>query len=186
MEQAVSKYQWVRSDGGPLMVLERRLLSHWEGSDAPSGGRIVEAESRWGLDVATDYDRACDVSDWIDSIRVGDGEALIFGGDESAATWLPGEYGADGVVIRWEFADSEDGVMESARAWASSELKGTEISFSSQTSSLVLFAATETGEQQPIYPRLEFTIPAGSYSICTSPIENERMFIICHRFHRLD
>jgi hypothetical protein len=64
---------WFDHEGGPLILLPRETLPFWEGSDPPSGGRVVEAVSRWdNQKEATDYDRAGDVMAWAEVLTVGE------------------------------------------------------------------------------------------------------------------
>ena len=66
---------WLGTDFGPLLLVPGEHLSSWEGIDPPSSGRWVEARFRWHdpNDPATDYDRACDVEDYLGLIEIGTG-----------------------------------------------------------------------------------------------------------------
>jgi hypothetical protein len=101
------KLQWLNSSGGPLLLLAQNLLEHWEGIDAPSGGRVVEARSRWSPDQpVTDYDRACDVTDPIANIDVGPGRGVVIAGDPDPITVVAKASGVR--LVRWRLADSEN------------------------------------------------------------------------------
>src|SRR5690606_22287928 len=85
---------WYWNDGGPLVVLPSEQASLWEGSDSPRDGRAVNAVSRWNdpSDPATDYDRACDVTESITLLGVGEGWGLVLSTElAQAAAWLPDE-----------------------------------------------------------------------------------------------
>ncbi len=72
-----SNLLWVHSNGGPLILLSEHLLNYWDGINPPKDGRQIEATFRWGPhSAATDYDRACDVSDYMGLLEVGPGAAL--------------------------------------------------------------------------------------------------------------
>ncbi|MGI8882844.1 MAG: Imm21 family immunity protein, partial [Pyrinomonadaceae bacterium] len=94
------KFTWVSGDGGPLILMEQKYLTTWEGSDEPSNGRVIEANSQWVLDVITDYDRACSIEDYLGLINVGEGKAIVLGGDEMATTWFPLSENSEGILIR--------------------------------------------------------------------------------------
>src|SRR5207249_653912 len=54
--------KWKCVDGGPRVLLPAELLRTWEGSDQPSGGRVVATDFRVDGNhsrPATDYDLAC-------------------------------------------------------------------------------------------------------------------------------
>ncbi|MBW3570406.1 MAG: immunity 21 family protein [Gemmatimonadetes bacterium] len=82
------------NDGGPLLVLPGAAVAHWEGIDAPSNGRVVEASFRWSAAElsATDYDRACDVSARTAAvIRVGPSWGIVLGTETAgSALWIHG------------------------------------------------------------------------------------------------
>jgi len=105
----VTGLTWIESNGGPLLVLPCSLLSAWRGTDDPSPGEKVEATFRWNpAGVATDYDRACDVSDFAGVIPVGSGEALVLADEPLPTTWLPA--GDGGSLARWRFGPDQASV----------------------------------------------------------------------------
>ncbi len=162
--------------------MEQRLLAYWEGSDAPSNGRIVEAESRWGLDVATDYDLACDVKDWAGSIRVQDGNALVISTDGGAAgTWISGIEGAPGALVEWGYADSDEDIIEAARELISTGELAIINEFDVATDASVLFVAAERGFDDR-YKRLSINLPAGKYMVMSGQRSTETISTVCHVF----
>lgn len=178
------KFEWISCDGGPLMLIEEKYLTSWEGSNAPSNSRIVEANFRWGLEVATDYDRACDIEDYIGLINVGEGKAIVLGGDEMATTWFPLIENQEGILIRWFYGNSESDVIKVAESLSNKLGKDENFEFTVEDSNLVLFAATESGNDK-IYPRLKFNLSSGTYKISMIEHEDEQTSIICHRFRKI-
>ncbi len=178
------KFNWISADGGPLIVLEQKYLENWEGSDEPSNGRIVEANFRWGLDIATDYDRACDIEDYLGLINVGKGEAIVLGGDELATTWFPLSEDQAGFLIRWNYGNSEFDVINAAKSLINEAGKDENIEFTVKDSNLILFAAAEPGNYQ-IYPRLKFNLSSGNYKIFTNEYKDEQTSVICHSFRKI-
>ena len=178
------KFTWISGDGGPLILMKKKYLASWEGSDAPSNGRVVEAISRWGLDVATDYDLACDVEDYLGLINVGEGKALVLSGEQLATTWFPLFENAQGILIRWEYGNSEIEVIDFAKSLLNEVEKDEDIEFSVGNSELVLFVAAESGSDK-VYPRLEFNLSKGTYKISTIEREDEQTSVICHHFRKI-
>jgi hypothetical protein len=172
--------QWVTCDGGPLLVLAKENLPAWEGSATPSQGRKIEAQFRWNSGgPATDYDRACDVEDYIALIDVGAGKGMVLGGEESDATWLPLVDG--GLLVRWVYGENDEGSLAAVDRIPKDAFEDSGLSFSVGESPLVLFAACESSGDQ-IYPRIEFQIAPGCYQILTSHYEEiGRISLICHR-----
>ena len=93
--------QWIGSEGGPLLLLPSSLLSEWEGSNTPSQGRVAIAEFRYGDSdaPATDYDRACDVDEYLGLITVGNGLGLVLGNEPFATAWWPAQAGNGGMLV---------------------------------------------------------------------------------------
>lgn len=183
MFDAEFEYRWVSCDGGPLLLVEEKHLPFWEGSDAPSKGRVVEADFRSGSDVATDYDRACDIEDWLGLIDVGEGKGIVLSGDETAATWLPLVEKQDGMLVRWIYAGSEDAVVSAAKSLSDKPGKDENVEFSVEDSDLILFAACE-GSEDAVNPRLRISLASGTYKIFTIEYEDQQTSVICHRFRK--
>ncbi|WP_405983349.1 Imm21 family immunity protein [Streptomyces sp. NBC_00872] len=97
---------WVRSMGGPLIVVPASALDRWSG--CTEDGVILG-----GTAVSDDYDRACDVEGWAGVISVGTGAAALVLADEPATTrYLPEQR----VFLRRLAADSEAELLEAAGA----------------------------------------------------------------------
>lgn len=179
------KFDWVDGEGGPLILIEEKYLSNWEGSDSPSNNRVVEAKFRWNeQEIATDYDRACDVDDFIGVVDVGAGKALVLGDEPNAATWIELENKVDGILVRWVYGESEDEVINAAKSISTDTGKREDFVFSVEDSSLVLFAACESYSDS-LYPRLKFKLHNGRYEVSTIEYKDERTSVICHRFRKL-
>lgn len=81
--------EWVESGGGPLIAIPEAVLAFWTGAD--------------GDEIASDYDRACDVEGAVGLLPVGDSRALVLGDEPAPTAYLPGHR----VFVRWYAADSE-------------------------------------------------------------------------------
>src|SRR5689334_17973405 len=89
--------QWVESAGGPLIVVPLELAQSWRGIEAVPG------------DPVTDYDRACDVDDYLGVLEVGPGRGLVLGDEPMRTAFVPSADG--GILVRWGYAPSEDAVL---------------------------------------------------------------------------
>ena len=163
----------------PLLLVALDNLSAWEGIDVPSNGRKIEASFRWNPGgPATDYDRACDISDYLGVIDVGNGKGIVLSDEPLMTTWIPSLDG--GLLVRWGFAESEKDVISAALNIPHDAYEDSGFSLAVGNSSLVLFAACESGHDQ-LYPRIEFKIEPGNYRILTSKYESNETGLICHR-----
>lgn len=164
-------------------MMEEAILDFWEGSDEPSGGRVVNAESRWGLDVATDYDKACDVNDFAGVIEVDRGRAFVLSTNGDAmATWLPNFEGFAGAFVEWGYADNERDLVEEASCLIRESAFSETHEFNIHSGPCVLFVAAERGRED-IYPRQTFDLTPGKYVVRTGVRTTEQTSVVCHVFH---
>jgi hypothetical protein len=91
--------KWIESTGGPLLILEKVVLSNW-GSNNPNGNG------------QTDYDRACSVEEYIGVINVGYGKTLVLGDVPARTSWFQSKDDKGGLIIRWIYGRSEKQVEE--------------------------------------------------------------------------
>ncbi len=94
---------WFENDGGPLAVMPRDPVPLWEGGALPSRGRVVHADFRYDGEIATDYDRACDVNEPARVLEAGEGWVLVLGGVVQSAAWYPLARGSEFAVISVEW-----------------------------------------------------------------------------------
>jgi Immunity protein 21 len=189
-----ANWTWISSYGGPLLLIPGEYLYAWEGGDAPSNGRQVQAKFRWAGpdDVATDYDRACDVEGWIGRLEVGDGSAVVLGGEPAMTAWLPAapstvdDSDIVGYLVRWIAADSMDMFRTAVKAalqdprvqWRDERVQ---IQVGSQP--LFLFEAACPGTEMEDGEFLGIDVTAGTYGICTAEYTAApRTSIVLHRF----
>lgn len=154
---------WITSNGGPLLLLPRSLLAHWSGVDAPSDGRVIEAQFRWNPDQpASDYDRACDVQGYTGVLAVGDGWGLVIGDEPNPVRWLPMSGG--GIIVRWEFAPNDEAVEEAIGRVPQELPWQPEGEFRVVSSPLELFDSGEPGTGA-LMPRLAMDLTPGDYRV---------------------
>jgi hypothetical protein len=157
--------QWVESNGGPLLLLPNRLLEAWEGTDEPEPYRGIEAKARWNAGgPATDYDRACDVTDLVGTVPVGAGEGLVLGDEPLATAWWPLSDPASGILVRWEYAADDAAVAGWLRRIPKQLQWKAGVRFAFNDDGLVLFDAAEPG-LDPLGARLEIALSGGTYEV---------------------
>jgi Immunity protein 21 len=167
--------QWLDNDAGASMLLSTRLLSRWSGSLPPSDGRVIEAEFRWNpADGPTDYDRACDVNEAAAVLPVGDGSAIVLGNEgPMPVTWRPL---ASGGILLVQLYTTETGDMPARLPRIPSDLEwATGGAFHADGAPLRLFDATDSGEQDPVFPYLTVELAAGAYAVESAVLETPRM-----------
>ena len=155
---------WIESNGGPLILLEGRLLGEWEGTDPPSNGRVVQASFRWqGEGPATDYDRACDVKGWLGLVPVGDGHGLVLNDEPLPTTvWRPDP--ADPVMLlRWEYAEIDGDVARHLEDTRGAMWQPWEKELLVKETEPLLFDSAFPGTEA--YERRVVPLPPGPYGI---------------------
>ncbi|MFI8350373.1 Imm21 family immunity protein [Streptomyces sp. NPDC085596] len=98
---------WVRSTGGPLIVVPQSSVNAWGGC-TEDGSVLGDAEGR------DDYDRACEVENLAGVITVGTGgdTALVLADEPAKTCFLPEEL----LFVRWLAADLGTELFEAAEA----------------------------------------------------------------------
>ena len=83
------KIQWFGNDGGPMLILPREAFCFWEGTNNPSGGRIINSDflPLYGS-IYTDYDRACNAKYPAEFLQVGSSWGLAISETGASAAWL--------------------------------------------------------------------------------------------------
>lgn len=180
----MSVVNWV-SWKGPFLLLPAKALQFWEGCDPPSGGRVVSAHFRWDPDrPATDYDRACDVNDFVGLIRVAREDCLVLGDEIPMVTLLQVKGNLVLFIpITWENDDSyrlQSSIIATVvSVW--SEFVATGIAFHHVGGPIVLQAAAFAGRDEIEVPRMSTALEQGTYDVETVERVREPWF----RAHRL-
>jgi hypothetical protein len=73
----------IMSNGGPLIMIEERLLPSWGGIEN-IGGLQSGVRGSFMSGSECDYHRACAIKDWIGVVQIRDGTGVIFSGDHLA------------------------------------------------------------------------------------------------------
>lgn len=191
MDEPERIFDWIDTGGGPHIVLPEEALAHWEGSEAPSAGRVVDAEFRWrGTGPATgrrpDYDRACDVESWIGAVPVGLTEGLVLGGEPTAAVWVPHPLHGGPVIVRVLWAEDDASITAALDRWFLGEVEAPLIKDEPLLSvaggrTLVLFDAAEAGAEAE--DSQECSLGEGEFLVRTRRLEPDaETSLILHDF----
>ena len=84
------KLKWIECDGGPHMVIERRLIPEWSGP------------SHDGL-----YESTADIDDYAGTVPVGDGHALVLCEDIARSCWIPSSDCNGGFCVVYNYAEPD-------------------------------------------------------------------------------
>lgn len=178
MDQPAFLLDWVCNDGGPFLLIPQKHLQAWEGTVPPSNGRVVQAQFRYDPTIpATDYDRACDVEDYLGLLAVGEGTALVLGDEPVMTAWLPKANG--GILIRWRYANSEADILAALNSVGPEAFTDSGLELEIDDTRVILMSACDRN-QDFIYGFVEITIEPAKYRIFTSEYVNESTAILLH------
>lgn len=179
----------VGTDGGPLLLIPGRHLLEWEGSDPPTGGRVVQATFRCAdPDMpATDYDLACDVREYLGVIPVGAGTALVLGGEPLPAWWAARPDG--GILVRWIYGDDTLSTRDATRTVVEDIPEALwqpeEFDFTVPEGLLYLMDSAYPGRELSSMPedsQMSFSLRPGTYSVETADYEpSAQQSLVLHR-----
>lgn len=156
--------RWLETEGGPFILVSRTALPHWSGTEG-------------------DYDRTCEVMDFVGVLALPDGaEALVLGDEPFSTAYLP----ECRVLVRWCYAESKDGVADLIRAelptaeWEEGPVLST-------TGELVMFDAAHFGtEVGTLTDGSALELGAGRYRVDSASVEpNDLTSFRVHRFVEL-
>ncbi|CAM2010767.1 Imm21 family immunity protein [Acanthopleuribacter pedis] len=149
---------WIESSGGPLSLLEERILSAWGGVDSS----VTDPKK-------TDYDRACEVEDYASILRVGDGEAVIFGDEPNPLSYIPHQQ-TYGIFVRWKWAPDQASVESHLRSLNLQSIPEIgRVRFRVESKNLQVFDASLSGGD--IKESLRLELNPGVYDITTKLYE---------------
>jgi hypothetical protein len=143
---SVERVEWVESGGGPLIAIPEVVLPFWTGAD--------------GDELASDYDRACEVEGPVGLLPVGNTTALVLGDEPAATSYLP----EHGTFVRWSAGDPEDALPAGVPAALATAAWGREV-YWEVPGTVVLFDAASSGAGATKAGHLRIALTAGRYAV---------------------
>ena len=178
-----SVLSWITCDGGPHLLIPEELGALWEGTNAPSGDRVVNARFRWRAEpdaVATDYDAACDVNELVGVIPVGVGAALVLGDEVPMSTWMPSALFVGGLIVvpmTWpHHGMHEQRLLAAVNSAERSTFTQTGLTLPSSSGHFILCAACDTGPDR-LYATMRVSVPAIPYQVLSAEVRNDGFWI---------
>ncbi|MFF7975056.1 Imm21 family immunity protein [Streptomyces sp. NPDC007905] len=138
--------EWVESGGGPLIAVPETVLPFWAGADSE--------------ELATDYDRACEVDGYVGLLPVGDSAALVLGDEPASTSYLPDH----GTFVRWSAANSENELLTQIPAALDAAVWGDEIRWN-VPGPVVLFDSAWPGGAAQGEEHLRVPLEPGPYAV---------------------
>ena len=136
--------KWVHSEGGPLLLLPLELAVSWRGVETG------------------DYERACEVDDYVGWISVGDGTGMLLGEEPHSTTWRQQTGGGD--LVRWVFADDEAHIWSGLETDDSLFRREPEAFLVRESGTCLLFDSALAGDEA-FDEQLEIHLLPGRYAV---------------------
>jgi len=156
--------KWITSAGGPLLFIAESNFAQWGGCLAL--GAPSREEDR--TDVSTDYDRACNVREYVGLIQVGTQHALVLGGEPMSTTWVRTDGEAVGMFVRWIYAE-DDAAVELALAQIPSTIfKGATVRATLQSKEYWLLDSAIDGAWPDFSDFVKVVLAPGDYDVETA------------------
>ncbi|WP_328497758.1 immunity 21 family protein [Streptomyces sp. NBC_00414] len=143
---SVEQVEWIESGGGPLIAIPEVVLPFWTGAD--------------GDELASDYDRACEVDGFVGLLPVGNTTALVLGDEPAATSYLP----EHGTFVRWSAGDSERELLAGVPAALDTAAWGREV-YWEVPGAVVLFDAAWPGAGSTRAGHLRIALEPGRYAV---------------------
>lgn len=159
---------WIECDGGPHLVLEKRLAEKWQGPNCP-----------------LHYDRACEIEDYVGVMPVEDGYGIVISDDVPRSAWIPGMGDKGGYLVVWNYGAekvTDQGIIEKIRAIPEEMFSPTDLKIELRDDTVYLFPACDYGPDW-VYGYCEITIKPGTYTMDT--VERYDFEDCSFRVHRL-
>ena len=159
---------WLDTQGGPFVVVPASRAASWGGlRGSPS-------------DEDSDFDRACDVDDYIGIVRFDGGDALVLGDDPFPTAFLKAPSFGGGYLIRMLWGDSEEEALAAVHDVGASEWTAEGVVFDAEDGVCTMFDAVYAGDAVPTQSR--FRLPPGRYAVETADVQpDESMCLLVHR-----
>lgn len=164
--------KWINSAGGPLILMEKNLLIKWNGIN----------ELKTNSNQQTDYERACEVEDYVGLIDLDSEKALVLGDMPMETTWLQADEN-DGIIVCWNYADSRElvhGILETISF--NQNWEDTKIEMTFKTSEIILFDSAFSHDFFIEEESLKLNLNPGKYIIQTHFYEPDpKTSLVLHR-----
>ncbi|GAC1470732.1 MAG: immunity 21 family protein [Isosphaeraceae bacterium] len=185
-----TSFTWVCSAGGPLIVVPAEIAQYWRGVE---GWSPSEVQRDWADESVSDYARACGIDDYLGTLEVGHGKALILGDEPMQTAFIPASEfipaTEGGIFVRWMWAESEDGVRRALGSVPESAWETTPHRIEVAREGLLVFDSAWPGDALPppsrdvvpaSWARIE--LPEGTYTVDTADYEPDGSTrLILHR-----
>ncbi len=170
--------RWISSEGGPLLLLPKGIVSAWGGCRKPGDSLSEDADGK------TDYDRACEISDYIGILLVGKEEGLVLG-EHMQTCWISLGENEGGMLVQWLYANDEASAINHITNVPNHLFRSAGIIFHVSEPILYLFDSAICGKSLKSEDVFVVELQPGPYRVETASYKpNEHTALVIHRLVR--
>ena len=162
---ARQKVEWLDTGGGPFVILPSHSLRKWGG---------LRAEG-----APNDFDRACDVTDYLGTIPFDAAQALVLGDDPFPTAFFAAPTFGGAYIVRMLWGEDLEKATRAVHAIPRSSWTTEQLLFDGGSGALVLFDAAHPGPQAP--HRISVPLGPGRYAVASADWEDGTMGLLVHR-----
>jgi hypothetical protein len=162
---------WLECSGGPFILMEKSLLKYW-------GGYDEEGEPN-------DYDRACEINEYLGIVNVHDGVALIVNTESMQIAINPSIKTNEIMFISWVYANNEQDIINSLKEIPEYIWDNINIKIQIINGDLVLFESVNPGNDVEEY--FNILLEKGNYCVLSGVYNpNKSTRFILYKLIKLD
>jgi hypothetical protein len=173
--------EWIKSGGGPLVCLETALAHRWRGVEVGGSARVDLK-----IDAVSDYERACRVKDYLGTIDLMEGSALVLG-DMPLETSVWSDALKNILIVRLFYIEPGTDLEHLLQNIRNSIFINSQetIIFEVHSNNMIIFDSAFPGDDQK-KAILRFQLLKGRYRILTSLINPDSgTSLLLHKFYHL-
>ena len=174
-------YEWIETGGSPHLLVPEELLTKWRGIEGWSDHEDPSDES--------DYARACRITNWIGTVRCGDGAATVLAGDVGPIAWITADGLDGGYLVQWLGIDDEADILPALSSKALEEAFARETAEQGTletgvSGKLRLIDSADIGTDL-VQPNRSISLKPGSYFIHAGYFDTETVMMIVRKLAKI-
>ena len=157
--------EWLKTGSGPFVLIPTHTVSQWGG---------VRGEGS-----PNDFDRACEVADYLGSIPFGDADALVLGDDPFPTAFLRAPTFGGGYIVRMLWGDDMKAAVGAVFRVGAAQWTTEPVCFDAGPGRLTLFDASEAGPRAS--QRIDVELCPGRHALASADYKVRDMCLLIHR-----
>lgn len=183
--------KWISSNGGPLVLLPKQVSSFWMGcyfsnTEGVLTNEYEATDEQLAIlqleNVKTDYDRACEVINYLSLIHVHGQTGIVIADEPCPTAWYPENLG--GILVRLRYTNEIKNIPNILLTLPNHIWEKESFCFNLQEEILTLFDSAQHGKN--VVDSIEIKLPLGDYEVFTANYSPDNQnALILHRLTKI-